>query len=67
MKSFFGIISSFIILVAFNTANAESIKWLHLFGEDSKEYPNIVKASKEFEEKTGHTVVLQYLENESFG
>ncbi|MBL6675557.1 MAG: carbohydrate ABC transporter substrate-binding protein [Alphaproteobacteria bacterium] len=65
MKSFFGIISSFIILVAFNTANAETIKWLHLFGEDSKEYPNIVKASKEFEEKTGHTVVLQYLENES--
>ena len=36
-----------------------------MFGEDSKEYPNIVKASKEFEEKTGHTVVLQYLENES--
>ena len=65
MKSFFRIISSFIILVAFNTAGAESIKWLHLFGEDSKEYPNIVKASKEFEEKTGHTVVLQYLENES--
>ena len=36
MKSFYRILSSFIVLVAFNTANAESIKWLHLFGEDSK-------------------------------
>jgi raffinose/stachyose/melibiose transport system substrate-binding protein len=66
MKSFYRILSSFIVLVAFNTANAESIKWLHLFGEDSKEYPNIVRAVEEFEAKTGHTVVLQYLENESF-
>ena len=66
MKSFYRIVSSFIILVAFNTANAESIKWLHLFGEDAKEYPNIVRAVEEFEAKTGHTVVLQYLENESF-
>ena len=66
MKSFYRILSSFIILVAFNTANAESIKWLHLFGEDAKEYPNIVRAVEEFEAKTGHTVVLQYLENESF-
>ena len=54
------------MIVAFNTANAESIKWLHLFGEDAKEYPNIVRAVEEFEAKTGHTVVLQYLENESF-
>ncbi|MDC0625371.1 extracellular solute-binding protein [Alphaproteobacteria bacterium] len=66
MKSFYRILSSFIILVAFNTANADSIKWLHLFGEDAKEYPNIVRAVEEFEAKTGHTVVLQYLENESF-
>ena len=66
MKSFYRILSSFIVLVAFNTANAESIKWLHLFGEDAKEYPNIVRAVEEFEAKTGHTVVLQYLENESF-
>ena len=66
MKSFYRIVSSFIIFVAFNTANAESIKWLHLFGEDSKEYPNMVRAVEEFEAKTGHTVVLQYLENESF-
>jgi len=66
MKSFYRIVSSFIVLVAFNTANAESIKWLHLFGEDAKEYPNIVRAVEEFEAKTGHTVVLQYLENESF-
>ena len=66
MKSFYRIISSFIILVAFNTANAESIKWLHLFGEDSSQYPNMVRAVEEFEAKTGHTVVLQYLENESF-
>ena len=66
MKSFFRIISSFIILVAFNTANADSIKWLHLVGEDSSQYPNMVRAAEEFEAKTGHTVVLQYLENESF-
>ncbi|MDB4859974.1 extracellular solute-binding protein [Alphaproteobacteria bacterium] len=66
MKSFYRILSSFIVIVAFNTANAESIKWLHLFGEDAKEYPNIVRAVEEFEAKTGHTVVLQYLENESF-
>jgi raffinose/stachyose/melibiose transport system substrate-binding protein len=66
MKSFYRILSSFIVLVAFNTANAESIKWLHLFGEDSSQYPNMVKAVEEFEAKTGHTVVLQYLENESF-
>ena len=66
MKSFYRILSSFIVLVAFNTANAESIKWLHLFGEDAKEYPNVVRAVEEFEAKTGHTVVLQYLENESF-
>ena len=66
MKSFYRILSSFIILVAFNTANAESIKWLHLFGEDSSQYPNMVRAVEEFEAKTGHTVVLQYLENESF-
>ena len=66
MKSFFRIISSFIILVAFNTANADSIKWLHLVGEDSSQYPNMVRAVEEFEAKTGHTVVLQYLENESF-
>ena len=66
MKSFYRILSSFIVLVAFNTANAESIKWLHLFGEDSSQYPNMVRAVEEFEAKTGHTVVLQYLENESF-
>jgi raffinose/stachyose/melibiose transport system substrate-binding protein len=66
MKTFYRIVSSFIILVAFNTANAESIKWLHLFGEDSSQYPNMVRAVEEFEAKTGHTVVLQYLENESF-
>ena len=66
MNSFYRICSSFIILVAFNTANAESIKWLHLFGEDSSQYPNMVRAVEEFEAKTGHTVVLQYLENESF-
>ena len=66
MKSFYRIVSSFIILVAFNSANAESIKWLHLFGEDSSQYPNMVRAVEEFEAKTGHTVVLQYLENESF-
>ena len=66
MKSFYRIVSSFIILAAFNIANADSIKWLHLIGEDSSQYPNMVRAVEEFEAKTGHTVVLQYLENESF-
>ena len=66
MKSFYRIVSSFIIIAAFNTANADSIKWLHLIGEDSSQYPNMVRAVEEFEAKTGHTVVLQYLENESF-
>ncbi|MEL0125388.1 MAG: ABC transporter substrate-binding protein, partial [Alphaproteobacteria bacterium] len=66
MRHFFKLIFSFIILLSFSTAKADTIKWLHLFGEDDNSYPNMVKAAKEFEEKTGHTVVLQYLENESF-
>ena len=66
MRYFFKIIFSFLILLSFSTAKADTIKWLHLFGEDDNSYPNMVKAAKEFEEKTGHTVVLQYLENESF-
>ena len=66
MRYFFKLIFSFLILLSFSTAKADTIKWLHLFGEDDNSYPNMVKAAKEFEEKTGHTVVLQYLENESF-
>ena len=66
MRTFFKLIFSFLILLSFSTAKADTIKWLHLFGEDDNSYPNMVKAAKEFEEKTGHTVVLQYLENESF-
>ena len=66
MRYFFKLIFSFLILLSFSTAKADTIKWLHLFGEEDNSNPNMVKAAKEFEEKTGHTVVLQYLENESF-
>ena len=52
--------------MSFSSVNADTIKWLHLVGEDSSQYPNMVRAAEEFEAKTGHTVVLQYLENESF-
>ena len=66
MKSFYKIIFSFLILLSFNSANADTIKWLHLFGDDDLSMPGMLKAVKEFEDKTGHTVELQYLENESF-
>ena len=52
--------------MSFSSVKADTIKWLHLFGEDSSSYANMVRAVEEFEAKTGHTVVMQYLENESF-
>ena len=52
--------------MSFSSVKADTIKWLHLVGEDSSSYANMVRAAEEFEAKTGHTVVMQYLENESF-
>jgi len=66
MKTFLKLFFSIFILVSFSTAKADTIKWLHLFGDDDNSMPGMLKAVKEFEEKTGHTVVMQYLENESF-
>ena len=66
MKTFLKLFFSIFILVSFSTAKADAIKWLHLFGDDDNSMPGMLKAVKEFEEKTGHTVVMQYLENESF-
>ena len=66
MKLLIKIFFSLTILTSFSSVNADTIKWLHLVGEDSKEYPSMVRAAEEFEAKTGHTVVMQYLENESF-
>ena len=66
MKSILKIIFSISILSFYSSANADTIKWLHLFGDDDLSMPGMLKAVKEFEEKTGHTVELQYLENESF-
>ena len=66
MKLLLKIFFSLTFLTFYSSANADTIKWLHLFGEDSSQYPNMVRAAEEFEAKTGHTVVMQYLENESF-
>ncbi|HJO71147.1 MAG TPA: ABC transporter substrate-binding protein [Flavobacteriaceae bacterium] len=66
MKTFLKLFFSIFILASFSTAKADTIKWLHLFGDDDNSMPGMLKAVKEFEEKTGHTVVMQYLENESF-
>lgn len=66
MKTFLKLFFSIFILVSFSGAKADTIKWLHLFGDDDNSMPGMLKAVKEFEEKTGHTVVMQYLENESF-
>ena len=53
-------------LFFFSSVQADTIKWLHLTGESSPEYPNFVRAVEEFEAKTGHKVEMMYLENESF-
>ena len=66
MKLLLKIFFSLTFLTFYSSANADTIKWLHLVGEDSSQYPNMVRAAEEFEAKTGHTVVMQYLENESF-
>ena len=62
MKSILKIIFSISILSFYSSANADTIKWLHLFGDDDLSMPKMLQAVKEFEDKTGHTVELQYLE-----
>jgi raffinose/stachyose/melibiose transport system substrate-binding protein len=66
MKILFKIFISFIAISLFSTANAVTIKWLHLYADSAKEMPSILKAVEEYEAKTGNTVELQYLENEAF-
>jgi raffinose/stachyose/melibiose transport system substrate-binding protein len=66
MKILFKIFISFFALSLFSTANAVTIKWLHLYADSAKEMPSILKAVEEYEAKTGNTVELQYLENEAF-
>ena len=66
MKNLFKFIIGSVSLFFFSSVQADTIKWLHLTGESSPEYPNFVRAVEEFEAKTGHTVEMMYLENESF-
>ena len=66
MKILFKIFISFFALSLFSTANAVTIKWLHLYADSAPEMPSILKAVEEYEAKTGNTVELQYLENEAF-
>ena len=48
MKLLIKIFFSLTILTSFSSVNADTIKWLHLVGEDSKEYPSMVRAAEEF-------------------
>ena len=66
MKLFVKIFFSVFALSLFSSANAVTIKWLHLYADNAKELTTILKAVDEYEKKTGNTVELQYLENESF-
>ena len=66
MKNLLKFIIGSVSLFFFSSLQADTIKWLHLTGESSPEYPNFVRAIEEFEAKTGHTVEMMYLENESF-
>jgi raffinose/stachyose/melibiose transport system substrate-binding protein len=66
MKILLKIFISFFALSLFSTANAVTIKWLHLYADSAPEMPSILKAVEEYEAKTGNTVELQYLENEAF-
>ena len=66
MKNLFKFIIGSVSLFFFSSVQADTIKWLHLTGESSPEYPNFVRAVEEFEAKTGHKVEMMYLENESF-
>ena len=66
MKNLLKFIIGSVSLFFFSSVQADTIKWLHLTGESSPEYPNFVRAIEEFEAKTGHTVEMMYLENESF-
>ena len=47
MKLLIKIFFSLTILTSFSSVNADTIKWLHLVGEDSKEYPSMVRAAEE--------------------
>ena len=51
MKLLIKIFFSLTILLSFSSVNADTIKWLHLVGEDSSQYPNMVRAAEEFEAK----------------
>ena len=66
MKLCLKIFVSVFALSFFSSANAVTIKWLHLYADNTKELPTILKAVAEYETKTGNTVELQYLENEAF-
>lgn len=66
MKLFVKIFFSVFVLSLFSSANAVTIKWLHLYADNAKELRTILKAVDEYETKTGNTVELQYLENEAF-
>ena len=66
MKLLFKIYILAFALLSFTSANAVTIKWLHLNAENSPNMPGILKAVAEYEAKTGNKVELQYLENESF-
>ena len=66
MKLLFKIFILAFALLSFTSANAVTIKWLHLNEASSSNMPGILKAVAEYEAKTGNKVELQYLENESF-
>ena len=53
MKNLFKFIIGSVSLFFFSSVQADTIKWLHLTGESSPEYPNFVRAVEEFEAKTG--------------
>ncbi len=66
MKFIFKLVLISFSLIFYSSVNAETIKWLHIQGDSSPEFPNYLRAAEDFEAKTGHTVELQYLENEAF-
>ena len=66
MKFIFYLVLISFSVIFYNSVNAETIKWLHIQGDSSPEFPNYLRAAEDFEAKTGHTVELQYLENEAF-
>ena len=52
MKILLKIFISFFALSLFSTANAVTIKWLHLYADSAPEMPSILKAVEEYEEKS---------------